>query len=101
MDVTRKRTAIIVEDEESPRLLLKRLIERRHADVIDVIAEAENGTTALRLCEELQPDVLFLDINLGAGLDGFELLAQLRTETHVIVTTGDPQRAVEAYRANA
>jgi DNA-binding LytR/AlgR family response regulator len=100
MELLRRCTAIIVEDEEGPRQLLKRLLERRHSDVIEVVAEAETGPAALTLCEERQPDVLFLDLHLP-GFDGFELLSQLRTETHVVITTGDTQQAVEAYRANA
>jgi DNA-binding LytR/AlgR family response regulator len=92
--------AVIVEDEEGPRLSLKRLLQRRHADVIEIVAEADTGTAALALCEEHQPDVIFLDLHLP-GLNGFDLLSQLRTEAHVIITTGDSQHAVEAYRANA
>lgn len=101
MDSSQKRlTAVIVEDEEGPRQLLKRLLERKHSDVIELIAEADSGPAALSLCEERQPDIIFLDLHLP-GFDGFDLLAQLRTETHVIITTGDAKHAVEAYRANA
>lgn len=96
----RRLKTIIVEDEIGPRELLKRLLERRHSDVIELIGEAETGPAALALCEQLQPDLLFLDLHLP-GFDGFELLAQLRSETHVIITTADAQHAVEAYRANA
>jgi DNA-binding LytR/AlgR family response regulator len=100
MELMRKLTAIIVEDEAGPRQLLRRLLERRHSEVIQIIGEAETGPAALALCEEHQPDVLFLDLHLP-GFDGFDLLSQLRTETHVVITTGDSQQAVEAYRANA
>jgi two-component system, LytTR family, response regulator len=100
MAPSRRLRTIIVEDEESPRQLLKRLLERRHSDQIDVIAEAETGPDALLLCEKHQPDVMFLDLHLP-GLNGMELLAQLRSETHVVITTADTQQAVEAYRANA
>ena len=100
MEPRRKLTAVIVEDEEAPRQLLKRLLQRRHSEVIEVVAEAVTGPAALTLCEEHQPDIIFLDLHLP-GLNGFELIAQLRTETHVVITTGDTQQAVEAYRANA
>jgi DNA-binding LytR/AlgR family response regulator len=92
--------AVIVEDEEGPRVLLKRLLQRRHADVIEVVAEADSGPSALEACETHQPDVIFLDLHLP-GFDGFDLLSQLRTEAHVVITTADAQQAVEAYRANA
>lgn len=100
MDSPRRHTAIIVEDEEGPRQLLKRQLERRHTDVIEVVGEAQTGPDALTLCEELQPDIIFLDLHLP-GFDGFDLLSQLRIEAHVIITTADAQHAVEAYRANA
>ncbi|HVY29007.1 MAG TPA: LytTR family DNA-binding domain-containing protein [Polyangiaceae bacterium] len=100
MPPSRTLTTVIVEDEEGPRQLLRRLLERRHSDVIKIVAEADTGPAALALCEQWQPDVLFLDLHLP-GFDGFDLLAQLRSETHVIITTGDPQHALEAYRANA
>ncbi|HVJ17959.1 MAG TPA: response regulator [Polyangiaceae bacterium] len=100
MDSSAKLTAVIAEDEAGPRHLLRRLLERRHAGVIEVVAEADTGPAALALCEERQPDVLFLDLHLP-GLDGFELLSQLRSDPCVVITTGDSEHAVEAYRANA
>jgi CheY-like chemotaxis protein len=100
MNSSRKLTAIIVEDEEGPRELLKRLLARRHADVIEVIAEAIEGPAGLAICEERQPDVIFLDLNLP-GFDGLELLSRLRTQSHVVITTADARRALEAHRVSA
>ncbi|MCF7990967.1 MAG: ABC transporter substrate-binding protein [Thiohalocapsa sp.] len=39
---------------------------------IDVVGGAENGTQAVALAEELTPDVVVMDINLGPGIDGIE-----------------------------
>lgn len=100
MGLAKPLRAIIVEDEEAPRLLLKRLLQRRHADVIQVVAEADTGPSALQVCDAHQPDVIFLDLQLP-GLYGFDLLSQLRTEAHVVITTTDAPPAVETYRANA
>lgn len=93
--------AVIVEDEAAPRQLLKRLLQRRHANVIEVIAEATNGPEALTVCEATQPDVIFLDLELPGSFGGFELLDQLRTEPYVVITTASAEHAVKAYRANA
>lgn len=93
--------AVIVEDEEAPRQLLKRQLQRRHADVLEVVGEAATGPDALVLCESLQPDVIFLDLDLPGAFGGFELLSQLRMEPHVVITTASAEHAVEAYRANA
>lgn len=100
MESNRALRAVIVEDEEAPRQLLRRMLERRHADAIEVVAEATSGPEALSICEAHQPDVIFLDLNLP-GFGGFELLSQLRLEAHIVITTADSQHAVEAYRANA
>ena len=97
MATHRKLRTIIVEDEVAPRQLLRRLLERGHSDVIEIVAEADSGPAALALCEHQQPDVLFLDLHLP-GFDGADLLAQLGTQTHVVITSGDAQLAVDTYR---
>jgi DNA-binding LytR/AlgR family response regulator len=99
MDPGKALKAVIVEDEEGSRQLLRRLL-RRHADVIEVVGEAQSGPEALEICEAHHPDVIFLDLHLP-GFDGFELLAQLRVEAHVIITTAVAEHAAKAYRANA
>jgi DNA-binding NarL/FixJ family response regulator len=43
----------------------------------DVVAEAEDGVTALRLVQELRPEIVLLDVHLP-DLDGFEVAARLR-----------------------
>lgn len=69
--------------------------------MIEVVGEASTGPEALALCETLQPDVIFLDLDLPGPFGGFELLSQLRTEPHVVITTASSEHAAEAYRANA
>ena len=100
MDTPKKLTALIVEDEFAPRQALRRLLEQRHAPTLTVIAEADNGPAALELCEEHKPDILFLDLHLP-GIDGVDLLHQVSSDTHVIITTAHDDLAVEAFRANA
>lgn len=100
MDTPKKLTALIVEDEFAPRQALRRMLEQRHASTLTVIAEADNGPAALELCEEHKPDILFLDLHLP-GIDGVELLHQVSSDTHVIITTAHDDLAVEAFRANA
>jgi two-component system, NarL family, nitrate/nitrite response regulator NarL len=51
---------------------------------LDVVGAASNGTEALRLAEELRPDVTLVDINLGDE-DGFELARQLTGSSRVIL----------------
>ena len=65
--------AIIVDDERLARNELKRLLENFPS--IEVIGEAANTDEASQLIEELQPDVVFLDIQMP-GKTGFEWLEE-------------------------
>ncbi len=94
-----KLTAIIVEDEQTSRERLKRLLGRFH-DRVEVVGEADQGNLAVELTNQLKPDVLFLDVSLP-GIDGFDVLHQVPSQTRVVFTTAHEQHAVRAFRANA
>jgi DNA-binding LytR/AlgR family response regulator len=94
-----KLTAIVVEDEQTSRDRLKRLLAK-HQDRIEVIGEADHGDRAVELTNEKRPDVLFLDVSLP-GIDGFDLLHQIPGDTQVIFTTGHEEHAVRAFRTSA
>ena len=66
--------AVIIEDEPLAAQYLAALLDdTRQVEVVDTAADSESG---LRLCAELRPDVVFLDINLP-GRDGVSLATQL------------------------
>ena len=65
-----------------------------------------NGERVLEVITESLPDVVLLDIELGAGPDGFEILGKIRSEVPstpvVMVTHHDPSRmAAQAWRLGA
>jgi CheY-like chemotaxis protein len=71
----------------------------------DVVAEAEDGVTALRLAQELGPEIVLLDVHLP-DLDGFEVARRLRDldPAPVVVLTSsrdDYAPLVEASAARA
>jgi two-component system invasion response regulator UvrY len=66
---------MIVDDHELLRLGLRQIFSEFHD--IEVAAEAGEGETAIRLCREVRPDVVVLDVSLP-GLSGFELTRRLR-----------------------
>lgn len=66
-------TILLVEDELTVREVVRKYLERDHFRVI----EATNGTDALRLIREYQPNLILLDIMLPE-LDGFEVIRSLR-----------------------
>jgi len=83
---------IIIEDEHSPRQLLKEKLER-HFPEIEIVAICENAEAALKSILQLSPDLLFLDIELP-GKNGLWLadeLMQMKNENFtspdVIFTT--------------
>jgi two-component system LytT family response regulator len=93
--------SLIIDDEESARERLRRMLAAHAA--IEVAGEARDGLEALRQIETLQPDLLFLDIELP-GLSGFEVLQSVPPGVPlplVIFVTGYDQHALAAFEANA
>jgi len=91
--------AIIVDDERLARNELKRLLE--NFPTIEVIGEAANTDEAAALLETMQPDVLFLDIQMP-GKIGFEWLESWEGFLpEVIFTTAFDEYALKAFEVNA
>jgi DNA-binding NarL/FixJ family response regulator len=67
---------LIVDDSERFLEAAKRLLERQG---LRVVAVASNGVDAVRLAQELKPDVVLLDVHLGAD-SGFDVLRRLRDD---------------------
>jgi two-component system response regulator AlgR len=92
---------IIVDDEPLARSRLLAMITE--LDAGDVIGEADNGADALRLVEQVEPEIVLLDIRMP-GMDGIEvarhLAATLRPPA-VIFTTAYDVHALAAIEANA
>src|ERR1700736_2363892 len=93
--------AVIIEDEPlATQYLVALLDETCQVDVVGSAVESEAG---LRLCAELRPDAVFVDINLP-GKDGVSLakqLAMLPQPPRVVFTTGNANRATDAFRLEA
>jgi len=93
-----KIRAVIIEDEELARQLLRELL-RRHPE-IEVVGECANGFDAVKMIPELKPDLLFLDIQMPK-LDGFEVLELIGNEMAVIFVTAYDQHALRAFEVHA
>jgi len=72
--VTVARTILIVDDYAPFRESARSLLE---SEGFEVVGEAANGVTALRLAKELRPDLVLLDIQLP-DFDGFEVADRLQ-----------------------
>ena len=76
-----KLKTVIVEDEELARNLLKSFL--KSLDNIEIIGECENGFEGVKVINELQPDLVFLDIQMPK-ITGFEMLELLEHKPQII-----------------
>lgn len=91
--------ALLVDDERLARNELRRLLD--NFPKINIVGEAANAEEATQLIDELQPDLLFLDIQMP-GKNGFELLQSLEGHVpEVIFTTAYDEYAIKAFEFNA
>lgn len=93
--------ALLVDDEEFARKNLQLLLEEFCPDV-EVVGEASGKLSAIEKINELQPDVLFLDIRMPSGSEGFELLDEIENKNILVVfVTAFKDFAIRAFNANA
>jgi len=90
--------ALIIDDERLARKELTKLLE--DFPEIEILGEAANADEAFELINTLNPDLLFLDIQMP-GKTGFELLEMLDSVPKVIFTTAYDEYALKAFEVNA
>jgi two-component system LytT family response regulator len=89
---------LIVDDEEPARIVLREYLSRLDGALI--VGECKNGFEAVKAVAELQPDLLFLDIQMPK-LDGFEVLELLGRDIGVVFVTAFDAHALRAFEVNA
>ncbi|MEP7129000.1 MAG: LytTR family DNA-binding domain-containing protein [Chitinophagales bacterium] len=93
-------TAIIVDDEIKGRQFLRQLLEK-FVQQVKVAGEAANAAEAKELIDSVQPDLVFLDIQMP-GKTGIELLKEIENiKFEVIFVTAFNTYAVEAFKLGA
>jgi two-component system LytT family response regulator len=90
--------ALIVDDERLARTELRRLLSE-HKE-IQVVGEAVNSDDAVSKINELNPEIVFLDIQMP-GKSGFEMLEELDSVPKIIFTTAYDEYALKAFEYNA
>jgi two-component system, LytTR family, response regulator LytT len=96
--------ALIVDDEQLARDELQYLLTS--IEDVEVVAQGKNGIEAIDLVPRLEPDVVFLDVQMP-GLDGFAVLRKLLEKTgpetlpQIIFATAFDKYAVRAFEVNA
>lgn len=93
-----RKTALIIDDEEASRFLIRQYL----ADFPDITiaGECRNGLEAVRDINAMQPDLVFLDIQMPA-MNGFRVLEEITHIPLIIFTTAYDQFALQAFEMNA
>ena len=92
--------AIIVDDEQTSRNVLREYIAKYCTDV-KVLAEADSVQSAIPVIRQYDPDILFLDVEMPKG-NGFDLLEQLgEVKFETVFVTAFDQYAIQALNYSA
>jgi len=91
-------TSIIIDDERLARVTLRKRLSA--FPNIEIIGEADSVKTAIAKIEELQPGLIFLDIQLSDGT-GFDVLEKVKYAGRVVFVTAFDQYAIRAFELNA
>lgn len=89
---------VVIDDERLAREELKSILGE--FTEIEIIGEAQNGDEGIELINKVQPDLVFLDVNMP-GMTGFEMLKKLEEIPHVIFVTAYDEYALKAFEVNA
>ena len=93
-----KYSCILIDDEPHARFRLRQILEQ--TGKFEIIAEAKDGIEGAVLINELQPEVVFLDIQMP-GMDGFEMLKCIEYDPFVIFCTAFDQYAIKAFETHS
>src|SRR5271154_5566397 len=95
----RKWKALIVDDEELARKILREMLST-HPE-IEIAAECANGMEAVKAAAEFAPDLMFLDVQMPK-LTGFDVLELVDvSKLAVIFVTAYDQYAMKAFEVHA
>ena len=89
---------LIVDDESLARDLLRHYLSKDER--IELIGECSNGFEGVLAIQELNPDLVFLDIQMPK-ITGFEMLELVQDPPVIIFSTAYDQYAIRAFEANA
>lgn len=95
----KRYSTIIIDDEAPARLGLQNLL-KEFPETFNIIDTAQNATEAQQKIEALNPDIIFLDIEMP-GCTGFELLERLTIIPMIIFCTAYDQYSLEAFETNS
>jgi two-component system, LytTR family, response regulator len=92
------KKVIVCDDEDDARLLIQQYIAGYPQ--LQVVKECSNGLEAVTAIDALEPDLIFLDIQMP-GLSGFQVLQQIVHVPQIIFSTAFDKYALKAFDNNA
>src|SRR5215213_9701862 len=92
-------TALIADDEPLLRDALRRQLAIAWPE-LEIVAEARNGREAVKLFDELHPDICFLDVHMP-GLSGVDAANHIGRRAHLVFVTAYDHYAVQAFAQGA
>jgi len=98
MKPPRSIRTVIVEDEPLARQTIKDFLAGE--SWLHLVGEAADGHSAVRLIDELRPDLVFLDVRMP-GLSGLHVLENIQHDPEVVFTTAYDDHAVTAFELEA
>jgi two-component system, LytTR family, response regulator len=90
--------AVVVEDEAHARQNLCEYAQG--VEWLSIVGEARDGLEAVRLIDDLKPDLVFLDVAL-AELSGLEVIQRVRHQPEIVFTTAHDRFALSAFELGA
>ena len=90
--------ALIIEDEPLARQIIRDFAAE--IEWLKIVGEAADGKTAIDLIETLQPELVFLDVQMPE-ISGLEVLNRVKHQPAVIFTTAFDQYAIDAFEREA
>ncbi|MFT6722502.1 MAG: two-component system response regulator LytT [Flavobacteriaceae bacterium] len=85
---------IIVDDQESARLVVRQLCAG--IEDLDIIEEFSSAIEAIKFLNQQTVDVIFLDIHMP-GFSGFDFVQTIKNTARIVLITSDKELAIEAY----
>ena len=92
------KKVLIIDDEEAARVLIREYLAGY--EQLEVIGECSDGLVAVSSINRLEPDLIFLDIQMP-GLNGFQVIREMVHVPQIIFTTAYDQYALKAFDSNA